>query len=198
MIDRPPPPWRLLFGAAALVAALGALGWLLVRTERRMTLLEEQLARTTAPGAPRQADRTGAPPVRRWPVDQAAPAEPAREAPPSRRAQKLAELHAPAQPRMPEAKKFAEERELDELEWRTLTRLNGYWMDTLAKAAKEGEDALPDKLDYVAKQRDIKLHGVMGSDEGVASYRQFEGSLQENRVTYKAKDGTVYGAAPFE
>jgi hypothetical protein len=197
MIDRPSSSRSLLLGAAVL--AIVAVGWLLVRTERRVAQLEAQLARTAA--APRPAERSEAPPARRWvaaAVDQPALAEPAREAPPPRRARQLAELQAPAQPKMPEARKFAEDQQLDEQQWRTLTRLNAYWMDALQKAEKDGEDALPDKLDSVARQRDIKLHAVLGSDEGVASYREFEGSLTDNRVTFKGKDGTFYGAAPFE
>ena len=193
MTDRASKLLVVLLGA--VLAALVVVGILFVRAERRMARIEEQLAKNGAAApAPQQGERAQAP-LRRW-ASEPDPA-PAGASPP-RRARRPDLLREPAQPKMPEARKFAEDNDLNELEWRTLIRLNGYWMETLAKAEKDGEDALPDKLDYVARQREIKLRGVLGSDEGVASYREFEGSLKESRVTYKARDGTVYGAVPFE
>ncbi len=186
----------LLFGV--VLAALGAVVLLFFRAERRMARLEEQLARSgalTAASTSREAGRSGAPPIR-WSSTSTDGAEPAPAvAAPRKRGHAL---QAPAQPKMPEGRKFAEENDLDELQWRTLTKLNAYWMDALKKASEQGEGSLTDSLADTAKQRAIKLRAVLGSDEGLASYREFEGSLQENRVTYKAKDGTVYGAAPFE
>jgi hypothetical protein len=197
MSDRSSQPLVLLL--AGVVVALGAVGVLFVRTERKMAKLEEQLARTPAAApAPRQVERA-ATPVVRWSPPPTAGADPAQaEASPHRRARQAEELRAPAQPKMPEARKFAEDNEVTEIEWRTLTRLNQSWMDSVKKAAEQGEESLPDSLEYVAKQRDLKLRAVLGSDEAMTDYKHFEGALQDQRVTYKAKDGTVYGAAPFE
>jgi hypothetical protein len=98
--------------------------------------------------------------------------------------------------RHPEVRAFADTHPLDARGWKTLERLNEWWVESLRKAEADGESSLPDKLAFMAEQRRIKLASVLGED-GARDWEALERSLGEH-VTVRGKDGNTYEGASLE
>jgi hypothetical protein len=194
--------------AAAFLAAtvatvlMGAMGWALVAQQRRIDRLEA-LVTTSRPSPPAPVP-DGPPEVVRTsavllPTGAAAKAStsgtPASPTGPSTVAASAVPF-PDVSPTNPTVRAFAASHRLDGIHWRTLRRLNEWWVDSLRKAEQQGESSLPDKLAFMAQQRRIKLNAVLG-EQGAKDWDALEQNL-DGRITVHGRDGATYEAAAIE